>query len=164
MLGIGGLNKKCIFCGKTLIGKQRKFCSYEHKLEYYKKMRAIKKKGRRTCIVCGKPLTTRQTMYCSQKHQMKHRSNQGYYRKRYRKLVLKKSKVCHVCGKVLPPQKQKYCSYTCARIRKNLWDSTPFEVDKFYPVNPLLNCDECGGRVILMSDNEYVCEKCGLVY
>jgi predicted nucleic acid-binding Zn ribbon protein len=161
------LGLKCILCGKPVPPQKEKYCSTEclqicNRLS--QKLKRLKKRKPKWCKVCGKQLKGKRRMFCSDNCLRIDRVKRGYYKARHRAKVLKMSKVCHVCGKVLPPQKQKYCSYTCARIRKNLWDSTPFERDRIMPQNPELECDECGGRIILMPDNEYVCNKCGLVY
>lgn len=155
---------KCVVCGHPLKGKQRKYCSTKHQNEYLKQQRSINKKGHRYCVVCGKPLTTKQTKYCSHEHLVQNRVKRGYYRDRYRKERLKLGLVCHICGKVLPPYKSKYCSYKCAHISKNKLNTLMYEQDKILPYEAPIICEECKGRVLLMSDGEYVCKTCGLVY
>ena len=70
-----------------------------------------------------------------------------------------------VCGKPLPKWKQSYCSEQCI-IRKR----HDFGSDMIRTKNNRLEhyipeyCDECGGQIVVMSDGEYVCKKCGLVF
>lgn len=130
-------------------------------------MRGRQKNGLK-CLECGQPLLGRQQKFCSRKHMddyhNRKKQESGYFNKRRQKIADKKRGVCIVCGKKLPKQKQKYCSYTCQRIKKNLWNATPFENDKNLPTYAPFYCDECGGRVIQERECEYVCEKCGLVW
>ncbi len=120
------------------------------------------------CVVCGEHLQGKQRKYCSPKciykYYNKKRAQKGYYKKRYKEKWLKKGLVCHVCGKLLPPFKQKYCSYKCYIINKNKLNTLIFDKEKVLPHEAPINCIECGNRVVMMSDGEYVCKGCGLVY
>ena len=118
----------------------------------------------KVCIVCGEPLKGRQTKYCSRRCNDKryYNDNKELWAK-YKKP--RKNKNCKVCGKPLPKWKQSYCSEQCI-IRKR----HDFGSDMIRTKNNRLEhyvpeyCDECGGQIVVMSDGEYVCKKCGLVY
>jgi len=157
------VHKKCIVCGVKLKGKQRKYCCGAHQTLHRKAQRK-KRRAEKKCIVCGHPLKGKQRTYCSKTCLTQKRRDIKYYKKRYEKKWLEQKKVCIVCGKLLPKFKQKYCSYTCERAKKNLWNTLMYEADKVLPQNPILYCDECNGRVVMMPDKEYVCMGCGLVY
>lgn len=127
---------KCWVCGKKLVGRQTKFCSPEHRIWYYNNRNGDKKRDY-------------------------YKDYMGGYRK-----AKKNEKYCFYCGIKLGKYKRRFCS----RSHRELY----YKRDRMLHENVVKTgvlprgapdyCDECGGKVILESNNEYVCTKCGLVY
>lgn len=97
---------KCLYCGKTLVGRQTKYCSIHCKSKY----QSVKPDGSRPadsrpkrehCECCGKKLTGRQQQYCSKlcKHKVLNYPSQ---KKRTRKKKLDAIAIlggeCQQCG------------------------------------------------------------------
>lgn len=127
--------KECLLCGAQLSGKQRKFCSHEHRLEYYKK---VNKEKRRTYI---------------RDYMAKYRVKKGG------------AKYCAHCGLKLPKHKKRFCSKSHRELFYKQNDTLHIEVlkDSRMERDIPIFCDECGGTIVI-DGYDIVCKSCGLVY
>lgn len=76
--------KYCLFCGKEILGrdrKRRKFCSHSCAANYNNKLKfsTIVTQNNKNCLYCGKPLKKTKT-FCSHVCQIKHQ-NEEYIKK-----------------------------------------------------------------------------------
>ena len=127
--------------------------------------------------ICGNPNCKRvfygrkNKLYCSKRcrNNMKvssptKRANHNKYMREHR-LKQKVVRYCKKCGAKIPKNRKIYCSHQCM-IKGDRREGLKAKIEedcvlqKYVPIY----CEECGSRVVLMSDGVYCCEKCGLVY